>query len=278
MTTLHGHQILRIISKYAPEAIYETHRVIIETGEFKPSNFLKAMDNIRGRSVDIVNISGGKHHSGCKQRCRICTATREVVESGTIVVAGAGNNFSDDSKTLYCPALCSDAIAVGSFETRCGLRVGNGRGTDLHQTVPQNLHPPNSYWVHGSEVAADNEPTNIAFCSGEGCSEWHSCSKHQIERLSDHNVGFSEAEPDVFAPDHYPFQRRDGTVGLDVGTSFATAVVSGALADILSTIAQHRTLPGPDEVMDAIRNTPTTVEGTSQRKFNSQAVFDSLLQ
>lgn len=278
VTTRHGHDILHIISEYAPEAIYETHRIIIGNGEFKPSNFLKAMGDIQNRSVDIVNISGGKHHMDCKRRCRICKAARKVVESGTIVVAGAGNTFDDDnSKTLYCPALCGNTIAVGSYETRCGLRIGEDEGTDLHQTVPQNLHPPNSYWVRDSKAASDGEPTNTAFCSGRGCSKWHSCSNYREERLSELNISFTKGEPDVFAPDHYPFQRQDGTVGLDVGTSFATAVVSGALADILSTVAKHRTLPTTDEVMDAIRNIPTTVEGTSQRKFNSRAVFENLL-
>ncbi|WP_436903276.1 S8 family serine peptidase [Halovenus halobia] len=278
VTAVHGFRMLRIIQEYAPESLYETHRIIIDSGEFKPSNFLKAMSDIKGRSVDIVNISGGKHHTGCKQRCRICKATREVIESGTIVVAGAGNQYEGESKTLYCPALCSDAIAVGSYETRFGLQVNEDADVGVYRTVPQNIYPPNAYWIRDSKMASDGEPIDIAFCSGRGCSEWHSCENNRIEQLSDLNVSFSDGEPDVFAPDHYPFQRRDGTLGIDVGTSFATALVSGALADILSTVAQERPLPQPEEVMEAIRNTPTTVEGTSQRKFNSQAIFQNLLR
>lgn len=276
ITNLHGLQILHIISEYAPEAIYETHRVTIDNGNFKPSNFLKAMYAVKQSSVDILNISGGKHHKDCKQHCRICTATSEVVDSGTIVVAGAGNSNNEPEKTLYCPALYDGAIAVGSYESRCGFQIFESEKSNQYRTVPQNLHPPGSYWVTGSPEAPDIEPANIAFCSRRGCSDWHSCVNNRKEQLSDVNVSFARGEPDVFALDHYPYRRADGTVGIDTGTSFATALVTGALADILSTVAERRPLPTPDQVMDAIRNIPTTVDGTSQRKFDSEAVYRNL--
>jgi len=277
LTTTHGANILHMISEYAPESIYDTHRIIVDNGKFKPSNFLKAMENIKNRSVDIVNISGGKHHSDCSEKCRICRAARKVVDSGTIIVAGAGNQLlGDEEKSLYCPALCADTIAVGSYETRCGLKIKPETEGDLFQTVPHALFPPGAYWVRNTEAANAGEPTYTPFCSGRGCYEGHSCDDHRQEQLSPINVSFKHGEPDVFAPDHYVVERLDETPGIEAGTSYAAALVSGALADILSTVADRRPLPTPGEVNGAIRSIPTTVEGTSQRRFDSGALFQIL--
>jgi len=277
LTTPHGQHVLHIISEYAPEAIYDIHRIVIESGEFNPSNYLKAMGNVRDRSVEVVNISAGKHHEDCNQRCRICKAASEVVDSGTIVVAGAGNDAGGgERKSLYCPALGTDTIAIGSYETRCGFDMQQKTGS-LYRTVPQSIHPPGAYWSRNSELSPEPEPTNIPFCSRQGCSEFHSCEDYQKERLSDINVSFRQGEPDVFAPDHYIIPCEDGTPRIRTGTSFAAALVSGALADILSSVMNHRPFPTPEEVIEAIHSIPTTVEGTSQRKFNSQAVYQNLL-
>lgn len=274
ITTPHGFNVLHIIAEYAPEAIYDTHRVITDSGEFKPSNFLKAMDNIRSRSVDIVNVSAGRHHSDCGGRCRICHATNKVVGDGTIVVAGAGNQMpGDEEKSLYCPALSNKAIAVGSYEARCGLTLKQRTNGDLYRTVPHALFPPGAYWVRNTEAASRGEAVYTPFCSRRGCSKHHSCEEYRQEQLSAINVSFKHGEPDVFAPDQYVIERMDGTPGIDRGTSFAAALISGALADILSTIVEDRVLPTPSELREAIRSISTTVEGTSQRRFDSTELY-----
>lgn len=276
LTTAHGYFVLSTIWYYSFESLYELHRVVASDGRFKVSNFLKAMSNVAKSSVDIVNTSGGIHHRDCNQRCRVCKATNEVVESGTIVVAGAGNDLDGEEKSIYCPALSESTISVGSFEGVCGYSPDEKHGGGIQRRSP-SVKPPGAYWVTDDEATIDWEPVDIPYCSLQGCSPYHDCSDHRIERIPDRNVSFDEGSPDVFAPDHYVYERDSGAPGLRVGTSFATAVVTGALGEILSVVAKERVFPSPSEVNRAINNISTGVGSTFHRKFDGQQMLDQLL-
>lgn len=149
------------------------------------------MANIRDRSVDLVNLSGGKHHPKCHGECRICTATQAVIDSGMIVIAGAGNEEPNDTNSISCPARCTQAVAVVSYETLCSLDLTPRTNGDLYRTVPYRIQPPGAYAVKNSNFAGKFEPVYIPFCSGRGFSNFHSCAEYREERLSNINVSFS---------------------------------------------------------------------------------------
>lgn len=272
ITTGHGVDVTGAIWFIATELIYDFHRIVIDNGGFKPSNFLKAMENVRKSSVELVNISGGLHHTDCEQRCRICKATREVAASGKVVVAAAGDTTDGDSKGMYCPALSNKAISVGAFETRCECPMPSGPGSA--GIGPDSL-PPGAYWIKEQQTGTVSGPTNEAFCSFKQCTPAHTCDAHRSEVVWDENVDHRNGEPDVYAPHHV--LRNDGSgpyIGL--GTSFAAATVTGALADILSTVATERPMPTKDEVLDTVRQLDTTVGETEARKFDSELLLGML--
>lgn len=275
-TTIHGVHVLTTIHAYAPDALYDLHRIVVNSGEMKPSNSLKAMANIRDSSVEIANISAGKHHENCQQQCRLCEAAKQVAESGTLIVAGAGNDVTNEGKSMYCPALSDHVVSVGVFEALCTCDPGQSNSGDLYDTTA-NIHPPGAYWVRKTPESMRREPTDQPFCARHACSPRHSCRQYRQERPSNYNITFQPREPDVFAPDHIVIEHDDGIAGLETGSSYATAIVSGALTSVLGTVAKNRVLPQPAEVIDAIGRIGRTVGDTRYRRFDSEALYYELI-
>ncbi|WP_080504332.1 S8 family serine peptidase [Haloarcula amylolytica] len=273
-TTPHGANVLGAISWYAPDAIYDLHRIVIDSGDIKPSNCLKAMAEIRDGSVDIANISAGVHHADCQQQCRMCQAAQEVADSGTIIVAGAGNDLHGQEKTMYCPALSDHTISVGSFEAVCTCSVSNSRSR--YRQTPE-IFPPGAYWIRETANEHPGEPVNQTFCSRRNCAPGHTCDTYRKERISDQSVDFRLGEPDVFAPDHLAYERPTGAAGIERGSSYATAIVSGALGGILSKLSEERVLPTPDEINHALNRLNETVGNTPYRRFDSESLYHELV-
>ena len=276
LTTPHGANILDTIQWYASEAIYDLHRIVVDGGDMKPSNCLKAMANIRDSSVDIVNISAGKMHDDCQQQCRLCDAAKAVAESGTVVVAAAGNDVRNDGNTMYCPALSDQTISVGSFESVCTREISLANGQKIYRPS-LTIHPPGAYWIRDTKHASEGEPVDQPFCSCRNCMPGCTCAEYRKEQLSPQTIKFDHGEPDVFAPDHLIVERDNGEAGIERGSSYATAIVSGALAGVLSTLSEQRVLPRPEEVNRAISSINQTVGDTPHRRFDSKAVYYELL-
>lgn len=239
------------------------------------SNFLKAMDDAAGDDLDLINISAGIHHDDCGGRCRPCMAAQAVVQGGTTVIAGAGNDLDSNEKSVFCPAYADEVIGVGAFHTYCGYAVQPHRAEFPFRRNPVQL-PPNCYFLEEPDSNALAELYGEQMCSQMGCSDFDSCEEYRDEQLWHGNVDLSLTRPDVFAPSHIAHRDGNGRLRYQEGSSFSTAYVTGSLAGIFGSLDARAHSPTPSEVRSAITMITETVGETSWRKFDAATVQEFL--
>jgi len=269
-TTGHGTTVMQFLDVFAPEAVYNLYRVVAEDEEFRVSNFLKAMADIRDRDTDVVNVSAGKYHADCGGRCRICEAVEAVIGDGTIVVAGAGHREPDRGLGVYCPARSTESIAVGMSETIC---TASPDSTNLLSEAAELYRAPGSYWA--TEAVDNPSYPSDTYCGGVRCSPRNSCDENKVETYWYGNCEWEAYVPQVVAPGHWPLQSEDGDeCGLEPGTSYSTAIVSGAIATVLSEI--YPPIPTPQRVSRTVESTSQNMECGVVGKLDMTRLYDAL--
>ena len=272
-TTGHGTKVIDLLLTVAPDSSYKPMRIIADDKEFKPSNFLKAMDDILDANIDVVNISAGKYHHNCAGQCRICEAVDEVVRDGSVVVAGAGNRKEDKELDVFCPARSSESIAVGMSETLCTITASKKSEFPYR---PDKLRPPGAYWVDIDHIDSTTEDLpDDTYCGYNACSPFHTCENNRKTIYWGGNVNWNYYVPEVVAPGHKPLvDYDDGTGLIEPGTSYSTAVVSGGIATVLSEVFPD--LPSPQRVKRVIEATSRDLESGIVGKFDMQRLRDQL--
>lgn len=268
-TTGHGSKVVGMIQPFAPDSTYKLFRVIAEDGTFRPSNFLKAMEDIRSSNNDVVNVSAGKFHENCASRCRISEAVDTVVRDGSIVVTGAGNRTSERQLGVFCPGKSTESIAVGMSETLC-TATPQDTSTPMGAQQPR---PPGAYWANsGSEFPFYPED---AYCSYKRCSPFHECDDNRKTVYWDGNVDWHDYVPEVVAPGHKPiFDRESDLFELEPGTSYSTAVVSGCIATVLSEVFPD--VPSPHRVKRAVETSSRDVDCGVVGKLDMKSLYNAL--
>lgn len=213
--------------------------MIAEDGTFKPSNFLKALADVRGSNIDVINISAGKYHNNCRGRCRICEAVEAVTREGSVVIAGAGNRTEERSLDVFCPAQSSESIAVGMSETLC---TASPRKNPSPPVGMGDARPPGAYWVD-MEAESMFHPDG-SYCSYRSCSPFHECNDNRQTVYWNGNVDWNDYIPEIVAPGHKPaIDTQNGSAHIEPGTSYSAAVVSGGVATVLSEILPNSFSP-----------------------------------
>lgn len=271
-TTGHGTKVTNILAQFAPDSIYKLHRIVAENSEFKPGNILKAMDNLKDSNVDIINISAGKYHFDCNAQCRICESVKSVVESGKVVVAGAGNKKSDQPRGIYCPATSTKTISVGMCESLCRA---SPQQSSPRYIGPDNrtYNPPGAYQVNGHDDI-DFYP-NESYCSYNGCSAFHECDENREMKYWDGNVKWKEEYPEVVAPGHKALWNSDNQqLELEPGTSYSAAAVSGGIATVLSE--KFPEVCSPPRIRRKLQATAQQLDCGVVGLFDMSQLYDSL--
>lgn len=268
-TTPHGIRILDILHFMASEARYNLYRVTSEDNRKKPSDIVDALGEAR-KDCDIVSLSIGQPESFALRK-----SAEKVVESGTVVVAAAGNR-DGRSRSIRCPANVEGVLSVGSVVAECRADMGNSN-TGLYRDYPATTYPPGSYWVKKrkkDEEYWENFPISFVegpFCGGGGCSPVHECSENRHEREWEGNV---DETPDVLAPHHrvdlFSDQNDEPVSVINYGTSFATPVVAGGLAGILGKLFEQGIQPTPTEVTQAVHDMGDEIDEGRGRRFNAR--------
>lgn len=244
-TTGHGRIVAGIISAFSETVEFHFYRATqaTEGGTIWERHLLEGLGRAHLEDeVDVVNLSVGNDHSGdgneaCargRTPCKLREATRMAIEDGIVVVGAAGNESQFDS--VCCPALQDEAICVGGFVPECDFRLEDD---DPMSLAGRYSRPPKACWIdqpHG--VGADG-----VFCSGLNCSPGTSCEHNRRTVAWKGNVAPANGKPDVLAPAMFPvhWQVRQ----LSVGTSWATAVVTGVIAEIMAGVRDHGSEPSP---------------------------------
>ncbi|WP_317176132.1 S8/S53 family peptidase [Halomontanus rarus] len=258
-TTGHGSDVLEILGYFAPKAEFNLFRVITYTGEAKRSNLADAIADASRSGIDLLNLSVGIFHSHgenhCGGNCTVATETRLAIEAGMAVVAATGNRKRDDTKAIHCPALLDESISVGGFVSRCTADL-------LEQSES------GQYWIESTDLEGP-------FCGQRGCDSTKPCAEYRFEHPWRGNVSFHNAIPDVLAPVHYPANSEEGPL-LQKGTSFATPIVTGLLASLLSDLFEIGIRPGPDTIRSAVHDGGDEIDEGEIPKFDAQSTWDLL--
>lgn len=281
-TTFHGLHMFYILHYMAVDARYNLYRVTSENGTMKPSNTIEALDKARNE-CDIISMSIGQVEVNCDLPFSLCKSAQSVVESGTIIVAAAGNR--NRSSHISCPAGVEEVVSVGSSVAECRADMDNAPGddSDLFNPSSDSIRPPNSYWIEkrGDEdeeywrkLFGDDFPEG-PFCSHMGCSPFHQCEENSYEREWEGNV---EEVPDTLAPHHYIGEvvgpNNDVFYSLRRGSSFATPVVAGCLAGILGKLFEEGKKPEPETVKQAVREMGDELDSGDGLRFNARRTYE----
>lgn len=235
---------------------------------------LKALDAARSAGVDLLNVSAGKHRPDCDQNCRICVAVRRTIDEGVCVVAGAGNRRSDAALSLFCPALQDGVISVGAYEAVC-TTVLRGEQPLYRQSPP--VMPDGSYWVTPpSGLDEHHGYPDDHYCGYLGCTLGKGCKDNRAERPWEGNVSYHRGQADVLAPCHRPERTQKGEPFLQSGTSYATPIVTGALAMVLGELFEAGKSPTPAQIKRAVVSRASPIDKGPVGKLDVEAVLNEL--
>lgn len=273
-TQIHGKAVGAITYYYAPEARFRLYQAAQDLNEdehddeidigIKQVDFGRAIEKAIEHDIDILNISAGHARPNCvRGNCIYCTQVEKALQEDIIVVAAAGNN---DDNCVHCPSYSDDVISVGGVRPLCEHSM-----TKRVSTPKQK--PPGAYWAklfNGVDYADD--VTDETFCSTRGCAtDEGGCAENRtIEPW--HNPGPEGEKPDVLAPVQYTVPISDSPVVTE-GSSFASPLITGCLASILSSTDRNAT---PYRVRQDLRDTSSDVEASEAGLFDATAFTSEL--
>lgn len=234
--------ISTIINYGAPAATLHYYRIIDEEGEYAIWDLIQALEDVKHSDMDIVNLSLGRHKPNCHGNCRECRVIEQVTESGTHVVAAAGEGESKIG--TWCPSKSSHSIAVGGFQDLCRFSP---------HVAPQSL------WVQRSDPDPDEDSHSENYCSHLGCNERMECGRNRRRQSWPKNIDLQQNPPNTLSPVHHVFENED-EADIEEGTSFSAGYVSGSLAAIFSLIQQGG-IPEPSDLIRSIDSLPNHSAG-----------------
>lgn len=228
------------------------------------SDILEAVTDAVAGGVDILNLSLGIAHN-CRGFCSLAREVKTAVSQDNVSVIAAAGNQGDDGETrgVHCPALCENVVSVAGYVSHC-------------EHEPTDEQSSGQWWLRGDDEGDIFGP----FCGWRFCERGPvgSCSENRRESSWGGNVQFYNGFPDIAAPVICVSRFDDGTVGVQVGTSFAAPIVA-AVVSVLRSHPQYNTgEPTPAEMQAAIRETSSLLDDESElRKLDCEALFASFL-
>lgn len=253
-TTGHGNLVSHIIAVFADSIEFNFYRVTRSGGTVLQRDLMRAMGMAHNDEVDIMNISLGNDHSddNCQlcdmpnEPCKIRDAAQQAINDGISIVAGAGNK--PRFNTICCPALLDDVICVAGAVSKCTAREESK--TDVMSV--DSIYPPYSCWIKlaDSEKEMDDQP----LCSGLNCSADMRCDEYQENTSWSGNVESIDGKPDVYAPAAFPVETKNDPL-ITTGTSYATPIVTAAVAVLLTGLKNEDICVSPEEIRAAVSKT-----------------------
>lgn len=257
-TTGHGTSVMEYLGNCASEASFSFYRALVEDPESKKGvakrgNIIKAIMRACEDGVDILNLSLGVCHSeeeghDCGGLCRIADEARLAVEEDDLIIVAAAGN-SSNAEAVTCPALVREVIGVGGYLSRCENEIDKEGNSS-------------QYWAEEDEVYGP-------FCGYRGCIG-ASCQNYRCEQPWEGNASFHNAVPDILAPANRIGSTGDGII-IEAGTSFATPIIAGRLAAVLSDLYRSQdTIPAAEEISRVLRLTGVELDRDSLTRYDER--------
>lgn len=218
---------------------------------------------------------GWKSCSPQSQPCSVCQTVNDVVNSGTTVVAAAGNSFQLD--VMGCPGLTDAAICVGGAVAKCTAEPTPAQMTTVQSSTESR--PPGAYYLKdGHESGLEG-----TYCSMEGCGPGESCSDNKVVEYSEANVPEVNGKPDILAPSHV-LVIRGKEPAVSGGTSWAAPFVTGQLGSIVSglldagvqVVDETSRTGGATNLHRMLKSQAKEVEGCESRLYNGNRIITDI--
>ncbi len=123
----HGTIVAKIIKSIALESNLLNAKVVGMSGLADEINLMAALEWSFNKKADIINVSLGIPRK-CKGDCPLCMLTGKIVESGSIVVAAAGNS-GPSMNSIACPGNAKKALTIGSIDKENKIATFSSRGS-----------------------------------------------------------------------------------------------------------------------------------------------------
>lgn len=276
-TAGHGFGVWFMAAAFASQATFNTYRAADSAGWLTTSNYLRALGQAHQEDgVDVLNVSAGIPRPDCRpgDRCTVCRRTAEAVEDGVVVLAAAGNRPSVNR--LCCPGSASAVVTVAGLDARCDVRGADASVVDLDRPLPEGPYC-SPYW--GEADLDDPIRATGIYCGGDGrdgdgCDDGE-CGHRRLQSW-DGNVPAADDKPDVLAPAQFPNVTGDGAVNLVAGTSYATPVVAGFVASVLSAFRAAGREPSPATLRDALRESGRPVPDAPAPRLDGRRALEAV--
>ena len=269
----HGKSVTNIAGWYAPEGefcLYQAADRPPESAEranrLHQMAFARAVEAAIEHDVALLNVSAGRYEPECVDgHCIFCEQATRAVAQGVSVVAAAGNN---PEAGIHCPSRAQDAISVSGVEFRCTAplrRTPNVR----------SARPELAYWTQ--LWSEEQYPTLVAsdtYCTTRGCwRDESTCAENMEVAPWDRNPVPDSHNPTVLSPLHYVGKKNERAPYIWAASSFATPVVTGCLAGILSVLEGS---PAPYTIQNAVRNAANETLDGEAGIFDARATLEEL--
>lgn len=197
-------------------------------------------------------------------------------------MAGAGHSGkSNESISVFCPGYSKGSISVATTAQLCDERIWPDNST----LVPKKgLRPPGAFWIDWTQKdvlieligkTVEDSMWFSTFCGGNDCMENSHCRDHRNEIYWPMNVSDTKAAPDVLAPSGYPYEQP--VIHIDLGTSFATATVTGVLGSIISELRNSGFDPVPRDLHRSVKLGGDELEDVDIPRLNAEQTIEIFL-
>lgn len=175
----HATFVTGLILRQAPSAIVEVHQVLNEHGAAESWAVAKAIVELGGTGLDILNLSFTCYTEDGQPPLVLATAI-DRLDPAVVVVAAAGNhgdaaNDSDaatdgGSRTPAWPAALDDVIAVGAFDAQTGRRASFSPDAPWVDVLAPGVKLLSTYLPEAEDAEGKCETFDDGFALWDGTS------------------------------------------------------------------------------------------------------------
>lgn len=274
-TSKHGEWVLDVLRYYASDSSFCLLQAADGQGDEEDDvhvghmAFARAVEAAIENDVDVLNVSAGRPRSNCTHDgCIYCSEAQRAIDDGISVVGSAGNT---PDAPVHCPSNLTDATSVAGVEFECTYSMPRVPGNPTH-------NPPAAYWTK-QWSQYDEYPdgaTDSAYCTTRNCwVEDGDCDRYRVVTEWEQNPVPSGGKPDILAPVHYAEETEEGYPFVWAASSFATPVLTGCLAGVLSEVG---TRPTPFGIQESVRNAARSSDDTPVGVFDAAETRERLAE
>lgn len=280
-----GHMSEGLYRGPAPESNIVSVKVLDKTGAGKKSDILKGlswvMENKDRYNIKIINLSLGIQAKPNYQDDLVEQAVEKLINAGITVVASAGNEGPYEG-TISAPGDNPRVITVGAADDKGTLTTADDKMLEFSSRgpTPAGIQKPDLV-APGEVVIGPNAPNSpveeraLRYKSNRNMLDWlNSMPESQLTSVPDDTlrmVGFSQNSIDAFNSSVYGAKQElkkqmqitdkmpiiDNVYVGSPGTSMATTVVSGVVAQLLEANPDLT----PEQIMGILKGTADKIPG-----------------